>query len=64
MKVSFNGKYSYFLTQFTHYVMFDIIWKIIEIIISGKAKESLSDAITLSVICIYITWILGKEVTK
>lgn len=64
MKVSFNGKYSYFLTQFTHYVVFDFIWKILEIIILGEVKESLSDGIILSVICIYITWILGKEVEK
>lgn len=64
MKVNFNGKYSYFLTQFTHYVVFDFILKILEIIILGKTKESLSDAIILCLICIYIAWILGKEVEE
>lgn len=64
MRVNFDGKYSYLLTYFTHYVVFDFIWKILEIIILGKIKESLSDGIILSLICIYIAWILGKKVEE
>nr|DAM67672.1 MAG TPA: hypothetical protein [Caudoviricetes sp.]DAN18822.1 MAG TPA: hypothetical protein [Caudoviricetes sp.] len=61
MKVKFNGKYSFFLTCFSHFIVLDLIWKILEIIILGEVRESLLDSIMLILICNYIAWILGEE---
>lgn len=64
MKARFNGRYSYSLTYLIHYVVFDFIWKILETIALVEVKDSLSKYIILSVICLYITWILDDEVKE
>lgn len=61
MKVKFNGKYNFFLTQFVHFIVLDYLWKVLEIILLGEVRRSLPDSIILSFICIYIAWILDKE---
>ena len=64
MKVKFNGKYSFFLTQFVHFIVLDCLLKILEIIILGGVRGSLADSIMLALICVYIAWILDKENKK
>lgn len=64
MKVKFNGKYNFFLTQFVHFIVLDCLWKILEIIILGELRGSLADSIMLALICVYIAWILDKENKK
>lgn len=61
MKVKFNGKYNFFLTQFVHFIVLNYLWKVLEIILLGEVRRSLPDSIILSFICIYIAWILDKE---
>ncbi len=61
MKVRFNGKYNFFLTQFVHFIVLDYLWKILEIIILGRVRGNFPDSIILALICIYIAWILDKE---
>ena len=61
MKVRFNGKYNFFLTQFIHFIVLDYLWKILEIIILGGVRGNLADSIMLFLICVYIAWILDKE---
>ena len=64
MKVKFNGKYNFFLTQFVHFIVLDYLWKILEIIILGEVRGSLADSIIRALICVYIAWILDKENKK
>lgn len=61
MKVRFNGKYNFFLTQIIHFIVFDYIWKILEIIILGEMRGDWANSIMLALICAYITWILDEE---
>jgi len=61
LKVKFNGKYNFFLTQFVHFIVLNYLWKVLEIILLGEVRRSLPDSIILSFICIYIAWILDKE---
>ena len=61
MKVRFNGKYNFFLTQIIHFIVLDYIWKILEIIILGGVRGNWADSIMLALICAYITWILDEE---
>lgn len=61
MKVLFNGKYNFFLTQFVHFIVLDYLWKVLEIIILGGVRGNLADSIMLALICVYIAWILDKE---
>ena len=62
MKVNLNGKYNFLLTQFLHFIIFDFIWKIFEIIILGRVRGNLPNSIILALICTYIAYVLGKEV--
>lgn len=64
MKIQFNGKYNFFLTQFVHFIVLNYLWKILEIIILGEVKGNLPDSIILALICVYIAWILDKENKK
>ena len=64
MKVRFNGKYNFFLTQFVHFVVLDYLWKILEIIILGGVRGNLTDSIMLALISLYQTTIfdfLGEK---
>ena len=61
MKVKFSGKYNFFLTCFSHFIVLNYFWKILEIVILGEVRESLLDSIMLILICNYIAWILGEE---
>ena len=61
MKVKFNGKYNFFLTYFSHFIVLDFLWKVLEIIILGGVRGSFADSIMLALICVYIAWILDKE---
>ena len=61
MKVKFNGKYNFFLTYFAHFIILDLLWRILKIIILGEARGSWADSIILALICNYIAWILDEE---
>lgn len=61
MKVKFNGKYNFFLTYFAHFIVLDLLWRILEIVILGEVRGSLPDSIILALICNYIAWILDEE---
>ena len=61
MKVKFNGKYNFFLTYFAHFIILDLLWRILEIIILGEVRGSWPDSIILTLICNYIAWILDEE---
>lgn len=61
MKVKFNGKYNFFLTYFTHFIILDLLWNILEIVILGGMRGNLADSIILALICNYIAWILDEE---
>lgn len=61
MKVKFNGKYNFLLTYFAHFIVLDLLWRILEIVILGEVRGSLPDSIILAFICNYIAWILDEE---